>query len=1524
MRTARMLAFLLALFPLAAAAAIPTAERDALVALYQATGGSAWTDSTGWNGAAGTECSWFGVGCDENGAAVTSLSLPANNLVGPIPAKLASLTRLLWLDLSWNGGLTGPIGSQITSLANLESLLLTGTTMGGAIPASIGSMTKLRYLAIDECGLEGPIPAEIGQLTALEELWLDLNELTALPSSVASLVNLDILDVSGNRITGGIPEELGTLVGLQLLYLQGNQFSGDIPHELRTMVALRELDLSYNQLTGEIPEELGQLTALEDLDISANALSGSIPQELGNLTNLRQLMLYSNRLTGQIPAELYRLRALEELSLSANSLSGPIPGGIEALSSLVYFGLDSNQLTGPIPKGLGSIPSLVSIWLSDNQLSGEIPAELMNLSNLTSLSLGSNQLSGSIPSTIGNLRNLEELFLYNAGLGGSIPREIGLLTNLDNLYLSGNRFEGTIPGELAALTKLIAFHVGSNRLTGPIPEWIGTFTELRDLGLDSNQFSGPFPAGITKLTALEYLDLGSNRLTGSIPSDIGALGNLVYLSLGWNFFEGSIPAGLWTLTKLVDLRLDGLDLTGSLPAEVGNLTSLEILELGDMRLSGSIPPQIGNLASLQYLSLDVNRFTGTIPREIGNLSKLLSLDLSLNALSGPIPEEVKLLTALEAGQSDFDYNALYTSDASVAAFVDSKQYDGDFRGSQTVTPANLRVVSATDRSIVAAWTPIAFVDGDGGYRLTATPVGGSARVVTTTSSKEVDSAVIRGLQASTTYSITIAALSHPNGWQKNLVVSEESAPVAGTTGPPVVAPAEIALTSTTKGLIQIDGVAANEDSFTLTNFGDVASAITLQRNGEFFTIAPASFTLAGGASQIVTVKSVPSPVDGYWGDVAAIGDGVSEEMNIFVTLLSVARPSGTVVAEAVTARVEITGDPGTDSLGSASFRNTGTAGLSGVVTSDVPWLVPAAEQITIGPGETNSVNFTVMRSRRPPGAGESALTGILTLVYVDGSATDSSSLREALDGTTGVSKTLVTVVDVPKQKVTAGAIPALAAGEVAFFAPGIATRPGVTTTLVSDVGIANAYGTRAVDDLKIYYMRVGSAQVSLATLGAIAADASLTLANVIPNVYGATGAEVGTLQLRSSALDSLVVNGRLLNLAGSGGSVIGEMPILRSDRSAGNAEAVILTGVAKSASASTNLYVQETSGAAGAARVEMLDASGALVGAARDLVLDAFGTAELLDAAPAGAVTVVVTNTGTAGRIAAYARVSDSAGGDTWSIVDWSRNQQRVFRTAALRVPWVASSMAGGSSRRRLVRRGSSTGPAVADATAGSFATELWLHNPAATEALVELALIDTNGGRRTMEAALPARTTKSYADVVGSIAGSAATGSLEITPRRGSVTASARLRIGEACGNCGALLPVVPAGSGLRAGQMQRFSGIDGASAATIAARKPGTFRAGFGILETSGSPVRVRASLKLADGRSPVASVLQRSFSLGAGAAVTFDDLAAALYGDARGEADLHDLQVDFEVVEGTGSAVVWVTATDNATGDAIVRIE
>ena len=67
-------------------------DRDVLVALYDATDGANWRNSTNWKSTEALS-EWFGVSTDADGR-VTELSLYNNGLSGEIPAELGDLANL--------------------------------------------------------------------------------------------------------------------------------------------------------------------------------------------------------------------------------------------------------------------------------------------------------------------------------------------------------------------------------------------------------------------------------------------------------------------------------------------------------------------------------------------------------------------------------------------------------------------------------------------------------------------------------------------------------------------------------------------------------------------------------------------------------------------------------------------------------------------------------------------------------------------------------------------------------------------------------------------------------------------------------------------------------------------------------------------------------------------------------------------------------------------------------------------------------------------------------------------------------------------------------------------------------------------------------------------------------------------------------------------------------------------------------------------------------------------------------------
>jgi len=384
-----------------------------------------------------------------------------------------------------------------------------------------------------ECTWKGVTCDNIG--TTVVDLQLVNNFLTGtLPSDLANLSSLQILNLSSNLLTGAIPSALGNLTGLQVLNLSWNYLRGPIPAKLGDLPSVHELFLGRNFLTGSIPSELGNLASLQTLFLSSNQLTGPIPGEIGGLSSLRNLVLSRNHLTGSIPPELGILVNLTGLNLDTNQLTGAIPPELGNLSSLQTLNLSSNLLTGAIPSELGNLTSLHGLWLSWNQLTDPIPSQLGNLANLASLSLYGNQLTGSIPPGLGNLANLLRLDLYSNQLTGPIPPELGNLPNLRWLSLNDNRLMGPIPLELGNLAYIIWLDLNDNQLTGPIPPELGNLVDLQQLILQGNQLVGEVPDTLLGLTALTEGDVR------------------------WN--------GMWTGNPQVDAFLDGVSPDGSFPA----------------------------------------------------------------------------------------------------------------------------------------------------------------------------------------------------------------------------------------------------------------------------------------------------------------------------------------------------------------------------------------------------------------------------------------------------------------------------------------------------------------------------------------------------------------------------------------------------------------------------------------------------------------------------------------------------------------------------------------------------------------------------------------------------------------------------------------------------------------------------------------------------------------------------------------------------------------------------------------------
>ena len=657
----------------------PESDHEALVALYDATGGPAWTNSTNWK----TEAplgQWHGVTADSDGR-VTGLSLASNNLIGQLPATLGNLSRLKWLSLGGNA-LSGPIPTALGDLSKLERLALRRNSLTGPIPATVVSMSNLEHLDLGSNALTGAIPEGLGGLSKLE--WLDLgaNALSGpVPAVLGSLSNLNVLDLGENELTGPVPEELGSLSNLRMLALARNALTGPIPGTMGSLSNLESLRLGQNALTGPIPASLGSLSSLRVLSLAQNALTGPVPAELGSLSNLTSMDLGWNLLTGPMPSELTQLSRLGSLDIRYSGLCAPAGTPFQEWLATIEVFYGSNCQDNRSPEPVGTIPSQmltahglalgtsVAVYFRDPDNDWLIYAVESSWPDSVAVSASGSTIwlapgaAGTVTLTIrardpGGLSATQSVDVTVAAPSGPQGDYAVLAALYDATggptWTNSTNWKTTAPlGEWYGVTadtsgRVSELNLRQNGLTGPIPEALSSLASLESLNLTLNALTGPIPATLGALSNLEVLRLGDNALTGTIPGALSSLSNLESLSRYGITPTGRVPARLGGLSNLRVLRLDGNQLTGPIPGTLASLANLEVLDLGENALAGPIPRALGGLSNLTALRLDENALTGSIPDTLGSVSGLESLFLDHNALTGTIPETLGILSGLEA------------------------------------------------------------------------------------------------------------------------------------------------------------------------------------------------------------------------------------------------------------------------------------------------------------------------------------------------------------------------------------------------------------------------------------------------------------------------------------------------------------------------------------------------------------------------------------------------------------------------------------------------------------------------------------------------------------------------------------------------------------------------------------------------------------------------------------------------------------------------------------------------------------
>jgi len=486
---------------------ISQSERDALIEIYNSTGGSNWTQNTNWDtnpNATSDVSTWYGVTVENISGQdhVTKIELSNNNLNGTLP-DLSNLISITDIDISKNSGITGAI--NVNTSSSLLNFFVNETSIDGltlnhdlniniknnpnlhCVNIPVGSQNYYDQLSMDNFDLGVVIANNCAgnpvldplEKTALQAIYDSTNGDLWSNRIYASTKITDNVDLKGYET-----ENFAGTLKIVKLYFVGMNLDGEIPSDIQNFTELQELNLSSNRIR-ELPDEMGNLSKLTHLILDSNTTLTTLPPTVGQL-NLLSYLTFNRTGIDLLPTTINTLLNLETLEFGNTKIT-LLPPEIGSLSSLKRLVAAPNDIAS-IPTELGQLTQLTYLDFSNCELSNT-PTAFANLTELETLYLNNNELQ--VVAGLGGFVKLKNLRLHNNRLGEdnidfntNLPSDIGDLVLLEELTLNNNLLT-ELPATIGNLNKLTVLPLQRNRLSS-LPTTIGGLTNLTELRLEGN------------------------------------------------------------------------------------------------------------------------------------------------------------------------------------------------------------------------------------------------------------------------------------------------------------------------------------------------------------------------------------------------------------------------------------------------------------------------------------------------------------------------------------------------------------------------------------------------------------------------------------------------------------------------------------------------------------------------------------------------------------------------------------------------------------------------------------------------------------------------------------------------------------------------------------------------------------------------------------------------------------------------------------------------------------------------------